>query len=135
MPNLSLITLATGARQLVVQDALETTWCRAGSYFSSLTPNTTVRHSPPLAGPLKTTFLAPAWMCLAASSGLLNLPVDSITYSTPSSFQGSRLGSPSARILTSRPLTTIDSLVEPTSRSYMPYVESYTHLTLPTNRE
>ncbi len=30
MPKLSLSTLATGARQLVVQDALLTTWWSAG---------------------------------------------------------------------------------------------------------
>ncbi len=30
MPKLSLSTLATGARQLVVHDALLTTWCSAG---------------------------------------------------------------------------------------------------------
>ena len=31
MPNLSSTTLATGARQLVVQEALEMMWCSAGS--------------------------------------------------------------------------------------------------------
>src|SRR4051812_36314572 len=36
-PNLSLITFATGARQLVVQEALETTLCFAASYLSWFT--------------------------------------------------------------------------------------------------
>ena len=45
MPKLSLSTLATGARQLVVQEALEMMWCTAGSYAFSLTPRTMVRSS------------------------------------------------------------------------------------------
>ena len=67
MPNFWWITFASGARQLVVHDAFEMIWCFAGSYFSSLTPRTTVR-SGPLAGAVMTTFFAPAAMCLAASS-------------------------------------------------------------------
>ena len=38
MPNASWTTLARGARQLVVQEALETTCMEAGSYFSWFTP-------------------------------------------------------------------------------------------------
>src|SRR5205085_6886913 len=41
-PKLSLMTLAMGARQLVVQEALETTVCLAGSYLVWLTPITSV---------------------------------------------------------------------------------------------
>ena len=37
MPNLSFSTLASGAKQLVVQEALETTWS-FGSYLSKFTP-------------------------------------------------------------------------------------------------
>ena len=44
IPYLSLITLARGARQLVVQEALETT-LRLGSYFSWLTPITNMGAS------------------------------------------------------------------------------------------
>ena len=44
MPYLSLITLARGARQFVVQEALETT-CRLGSYFSWFTPITNMGAS------------------------------------------------------------------------------------------
>lgn len=36
----SWMTLASGARQFVVQDAFETTWCFAGSYVLWLTPMT-----------------------------------------------------------------------------------------------
>ena len=59
MPKLSSSTLATGARQLVVQDALEMMWCFAGSYFSWLMPKARVR-SWPLAGAEMITFFAPA---------------------------------------------------------------------------
>ena len=59
MPNDSCSTLANGARQLVVHDAFEMMWCFAGSYFSSLTPRTTVT-SGLLAGAVMMTFLAPA---------------------------------------------------------------------------
>ena len=45
MPKLSLRTLASGPRQLVVQEALEMMWCAAGSYRSSLTPITMVMSS------------------------------------------------------------------------------------------
>lgn len=35
-------TLASGARQFVVQEALEMTWWDFGSYFSSFTPITNI---------------------------------------------------------------------------------------------
>ena len=46
MPKVSLSTLATGARQLVVQEALEMTWCLAGSYFLWLMPRQIVAFLP-----------------------------------------------------------------------------------------
>src|SRR3954447_19277261 len=58
MPNVSLMTLAIGARQLVVHDALEMIVCLAGSYRCSLTPKTIVRSSF-LAGAEMMTFFAP----------------------------------------------------------------------------
>ena len=64
MPNLSCSTLATGARQLVVQLALETHFMSAVS-LSSFTPSTQVRSAPSLAGALSTTFFAPAWTCVS----------------------------------------------------------------------
>src|SRR5579875_1136796 len=87
IPNVSCSTFATGARQLVVQDALEMTWCREGSYIDSLTPSTMVRSSP-LAGAEMMTFLTLPRRCAAAFSASVKWPVDSITRSTPRSPQG-----------------------------------------------
>src|SRR5215831_6676611 len=84
MPKLSASTLAIGATQLVVHEALEiTSWC-CGSYLSSLTPITIVMSSP-LAGAEMITFRAPAVRCAAAASREVNRPVDSITTSMPRS--------------------------------------------------
>src|SRR5512135_3300441 len=60
MPQLSFSTLATGARQLVVQEAAETmAW---PAYLSWFTPYTNIGVSS-LDGADCTTFLAPASMC------------------------------------------------------------------------
>ncbi len=64
MPNLSCSTLATGARQFVVQLAFEMHFIAAVS-LSSFTPSTQVRSAPSLAGALSTTFLAPAFRCVS----------------------------------------------------------------------
>merc|ERR1712061_457368 len=56
MPNLSWRTLAMGAKQLVVQEALETT-VMSLEYLSSLTPMTNMGAS--AEGAEMTTFLAP----------------------------------------------------------------------------
>ena len=56
MPNLSLMTLARGARQLVVQEALEMT-VYLGSYASRLTPQTNMGAS--AEGAEMITFFAP----------------------------------------------------------------------------
>src|SRR6516165_6464551 len=98
IPKLSCSTLAIGATQFVVHDALEMMSCRAGSYASSFTPSTIVTSSP-VAGAEMTTLLAPASRCLRASAALVNRPVDSTTTSTPSSRHGSPAGSRSASIL------------------------------------
>src|SRR3569833_3341057 len=45
MPQCAISTLTTGARQLVVQLALEMTLCLAASYLSSFTPRTRVTSS------------------------------------------------------------------------------------------
>ena len=81
MPTASLTTFAAGARQFVVHEAFEMTWCWSRSYLSKLTPSTTVMSSP-LAGAEMMTFFAPASRCFAASSRLVKKPVDSITTST-----------------------------------------------------
>ena len=71
-----------GARQLVVQEALETTSCLEASYFSLLTPMTNIGiflvSSALLAGAEMMTFLAPASRWPQAFS-LQKRPVDSIT--------------------------------------------------------
>src|SRR5258706_7605405 len=78
-PKLSSITLATGARQLVVQEAFETILCLLGSNLPSLTPITSVGTSSSLAlvGAEITTRLAPALRWLVAPSRSVNNPVDS----------------------------------------------------------
>ncbi len=67
------------------------TWWLAASYLSWLTPITMVMSSS-LAGAEMRTFLAPPARCLAASSRLVKMPVDSMTMSTPSSPQGMSAG-------------------------------------------
>ena len=74
-----------------MQLALEMMWCLPASYFSWLTPMTTVMSSP-LPGAEMMTFFAPAVMWPSAFSSSVNRPVDSMTYSTPSSFHGSSAG-------------------------------------------
>src|SRR5271170_1391655 len=60
-PKLSLITLAIGARQLVVHEALETTLSLDGSNFVWFTPTSSVgTFSGSLVGAERTTRLAPA---------------------------------------------------------------------------
>src|SRR3989338_4729178 len=95
MPNFSWSTAIMGEIQLVVQDALLIT--ADFSFFtpSPFTPSTYV-GTPPLAGALTITFLAPAFRCSSASSFLVNRPVHSSTTSTLYFFHGKRLGSFSA---------------------------------------
>src|SRR4051794_34582945 len=95
MPKASRRTLAVGARQLVVQDALEMMWCFWGSYFSWLIPKARVM-SGFFAGAEIRTFLAPAARCFSAADFSVNRPVHSSTTSTPRDFHGSAAGSFSA---------------------------------------
>ena len=124
MPKVSFSTLATGPRQLVVQDALETILWFFGSYLSSFTPITIVRSSP-LAGAEMMTFFAPASMCALALSASVKRPVDSITYSTPRLRQGSSAGFLTARTLMARPATLMVSPSAFTSSARLPRMESY----------
>src|SRR3954464_3994731 len=124
MPIGSLGTLAAGAGQLVVHDALDTTWWLFLSYWSKLTPRTTVA-SGSVAGAEMMTFLAPASRCLAASARLVKKPVDSITTSTPRSLHGRFAGSRSARTFTSRPSTVRGLSPTLTSPLNGPKTESY----------
>ena len=126
-------TCTTGARQLVVQDAFEMISCFAASYSLSLTPITMVFTSP-LPGAEMITFLAPAAKWPFAFSESVNKPVDSITYSTPSSFQGSCEGSFVAAIhFVLKPLTTKTSSTSTAAPLFsverfafnLPWTESY----------
>src|SRR4051812_8602741 len=125
MPTVSLMTLANGARQFVVHDALEMTWWLSLSYAESkLTPRTTVT-SGSVAGAEMTTFLAPASRCFAASSRFVKKPVDSSTTSAPRSPHGRAAGSRSASTWRRSPSTTIVSPSSSTVPGYGPRIESY----------
>ncbi len=104
MPKLSSRILAIGARQLVVQEALETMRCW-GPRMSSLTPITTMASISSFAGTVRMTFLAPAARCPANFSRERKTPVDSITTSTPSWPQGIAAGDFSSVIAILRPST------------------------------
>mmetsp|Transcript_6293 Transcript_6293/g.16236 ORF Transcript_6293/g.16236 Transcript_6293/m.16236 type:complete len:215 (+) Transcript_6293:1126-1770(+) len=125
MPNFSSKTLAKGARQLVVHEALDT----MGAFMSrswSLTPTTCVGMSLPLAGAVMRTFLAPAERCLPAPSVLRKTPVPSMTRSIFMSFQGSCVGSRLDTTVIFLPLTEkcVSSRIC-TSASKVPSMESY----------
>src|SRR5438270_13401403 len=96
--KLSCSTLATGARQLVVQEALETMWCLAGSYLPSFTPRTIVMSSF-LAGAEMMTFFTGPRRCFFACSASVNFPVDSITTCAPTDSQLIAAGSFSEKTL------------------------------------
>merc|ERR1719484_68191 len=104
MPNFSLMTLTIGARPLVVHDAHETTAIDE-SYSSSLTPTTRVGVSASLAGAEMMTCLAPPSMCFMQPSVVVNAPVDSQTYSTPTLAHGISVGSRVAESEIGMPLT------------------------------
>mmetsp|Transcript_5799 Transcript_5799/g.19535 ORF Transcript_5799/g.19535 Transcript_5799/m.19535 type:complete len:370 (+) Transcript_5799:322-1431(+) len=125
MPNLSSRTLANGAKQFVVHDALDTI-VADGSYWSALTPTTYVGMSDPLAGAVMTTFLAPAWMCLPAPGPSRKTPVPSMTISMPISFHGKFNGSRSDTTLMTSPSTEmVESSITLTSDLNVPKMESY----------
>ena len=123
MPKVSLRTLTTGARQLVVQLALEMMSCSYLSYLSSLTPRTTVRSSL-VAGAEMITFLTVAPRCTLAFSASVKKPVDSTTISAPTEAQSSLEGSRSAKTLTVLPSTVMESAVEVISFLRLPRMES-----------
>src|SRR5258708_21565676 len=94
MRVVSFSRVAIGARQLVVQEPLETTiWSLVR--VSWLTPYTMVA-SALSAGAETSTRLAPAVRCAEALSLAVKMPVHSRALSTPGSFHGSFLGLPSA---------------------------------------
>src|SRR3989338_9005079 len=116
--------------QLVVHEQLEIMKCSLGLYKCSLTPIKTVKvlggriFPSALNGAERSTLRAPAKICCAASCGLVNLPVDSITKSTFRSFQGNFVGSFSARTRIFFLLMIKESSVNPTSSLKEPCRES-----------
>src|SRR6266550_7788112 len=108
--KLSCMTLAIGARQLVVQEAFEIMWCLAGSYLSSLTPSTTVKSSF-LAGAEMMTFFTGPRTWFLASLASVNRPVDSMMTCAPTDSHGNAAGSFSLNTLMVLP--SIEMLSEP----------------------
>src|SRR3979409_1997211 len=96
MRNFSCSTLATGARQLVVHEALETILCEAGSKSFSLTPMQTVT-SASFDGAEMMTCSTDFPRCQEAFSFDVKRPEDSTTISTPRSPHGISLGSGEAK--------------------------------------
>src|SRR5215472_3462596 len=118
------MTLAIGARQFVVQEALEMMWCLAGSYFSWFTPSTMVTSSF-LAGAEMMTFFTGPRMCFLASFASVKRPVDSSTTCAPTDSHGSLAGSFSANTLIVLLSTVMQSLPEVILCGRFPRMESY----------
>ena len=119
IPYASWRTLASGARQLVVHEALETIRS-PGSSSSSLTPSTTMRSMTSFAGTVSSTFSAPPRKCRSSFSRERKTPVDSTTRSAPSFPHGIAAGSFSAVIAVLRPSTYRNSRSAETSPSNGP---------------
>merc|ERR1712000_289867 len=90
MPKVSLMTLARGERQLVVQEALEMTGM-SDLYSLLLTPMTNIGAS--AEGAEMTTFFAPPFKWAEAFSVVVKTPVDSTMYCAPVSDHGVSAGS------------------------------------------
>src|SRR5262249_14514225 len=116
--------LATGARQLVVHDAFEITWCLPGSYLPSFTPRTMVMSSF-LAGAEMMTFLTGPPRCFLACSPSVNFSVDSMTTWAPTDSQLRAAGSFSENTFSGLPLIKMQSLAALMSCLRLPRMESY----------
>ena len=86
IPNVSFSTLATGARQFVVQEALEMMlcFCRVVGVVVHAEHKCGVRS---VAGAEMMTFFTEPRMCFLASAPLVKRPVDSTTISAPTEAQ------------------------------------------------
>jgi len=118
IPQLSLTTLAKGARQLVVQEALDTTSISL-VYVSWLTPITKV-GDPSLDGADMITFEAPPARCPEALSVSKKTPVDSHTKLAPVFPHGMSAGFNSLDNKISYPLTRSPFSVADTVPSNLP---------------
>mmetsp|Transcript_18292 Transcript_18292/g.21960 ORF Transcript_18292/g.21960 Transcript_18292/m.21960 type:complete len:217 (-) Transcript_18292:144-794(-) len=119
------MTLARGARQLVVQEALEM-MVMPGSNFSSFTPMTNIGAS--AEGAEITTCLAPAFKWADAFSRVVNTPVDSTTKSAPTSPQPISSGFLQEKALTKWPSTLSPSSVASRDPGYLPWTVSYLNI-------
>jgi len=124
IPHLSLTILAKGARQLVVQEALETMFI-SDVNWSVFTPTTKVGVSASLPGAERITFFAPPLKCLPAEASSKKIPVDSQTTSTPCLPQGTFPWSNSVKNLTFYPFTRSPSSNYSTVPSNLPWAVSY----------
>src|ERR1035437_951049 len=124
MPHLSWITLAIGARQLVVQEAFEMMLWWAAMYLSSFTPSTMVMSSP-VAGAEMMTFLTEPRRWALAASALVKKPVDSTTIWAPRLDQSISAGFLMLKTLMDLPLTRISPSPALTSACSLPSTESY----------
>merc|ERR1712012_1203052 len=123
--KLSWMILARGARQLVVQEAFETT-VKFLSYLSSLTPITNIGAS--AEGAEMITFLAPPLVWTMALSLVVNTPVDSTMYSAPALAQLMAAGSRSLNTVIFIPFTYRNLPSSFTSPLNLPWVESYLNM-------
>mmetsp|Transcript_5817 Transcript_5817/g.16591 ORF Transcript_5817/g.16591 Transcript_5817/m.16591 type:complete len:268 (+) Transcript_5817:209-1012(+) len=119
--NSTLRTLARGAKQLVVHEALEKTVCPL--YWVLFTPITNMGAS--AEGAEMTTFLAPPFKCIEAFSMVVKIPVDSQTISAPALAQGISWGSRQEKNLMRTPFTTRLSPSTSTVPGNFPCTESY----------
>merc|ERR1740117_2719335 len=116
--------LASGARQLVVHEALESTLMSA-VWDRWLTPITNMGASAD--GAEMMTFLAPPFRCADAFSITVKIPVDSQMMSAPSAPHGTSSGLRHAKNLITLPSTVRVEAAssKETSPLYRPWVESY----------
>src|SRR5438093_2355308 len=113
------MTFATGARQFVVQDALEMTVCLDGSNIFSLTPIQIVT-SASFEGEEMITCSTPFFRCREAFSLDVKRPDDSTTISTPRSPHGLSAGSGLEKTRSSRPSIVMPFAVWPISFGMVP---------------
>merc|ERR1712121_255012 len=123
--KLSWITFARGARQLVVQEPMETTFSDVW-YEVWFTPITYIGAS--AEGAEMITFLAPPFMWSEAFSMVVNTPVLSTTYSAPASDHLMLAGSLSLKTVTALPLMTSFPSLASTVPFQRPWVESYLNM-------
>ena len=112
-----------GTKQLVVQEALDTTTSVAGSKSPSFTPITKVRSAPEHGADTSTRGAPPSrWR--AAASRLVKMPVDSTTTSAPRSPQGRSSGLRTDSTRSVSPPTEMASPSTLTSAPRGPWTES-----------